>query len=497
MAAGRYEEAVELAGDRSHRLPLARAGEGRPRGILAVVHGVPEGAAYLEEVDLPGSSNRLPGVTQDGLVRGRQWAQFRAPEQPTLGERARRETVLRARKRVQDLELTLPELRTASVRARQIVSAIVAGLAGASQIQELTAKQQRALTFLQDQRERAAKAARELAANGPELGRLRAEVKTKRDLRVNAEARQADLEPRVQMHNAQVRELEDELTRRPLTPEQTALDELPSIEALEHELDKVVLPRLKEFTDEERSPLAPIQRDDQARAVAEAEDYLAGRDEIVKRTEVELERARARYDEHIRQTIRALNHFFKEVCEQAGMEGEVKLEPSSAIEGEWSLDVRVAHTPGEPKRPYQSRDHSGGQRAKISIMLLLAAMSIDGSADLLIMDEHIAHLDSQNIDYVAEAMAALKGKVQFLLATPTNAEAGRLTWCDHQLAFLPRPTGEPYSPPIRLFTHMSGPERSDKPQLVVDGADSEGQRRRDQDQGRRASTPTESGSAGS
>jgi hypothetical protein len=82
-------------------------------------------------------------------------------------------------------------------------------------------------------------------------------------------------------------------------------------------------------------------------------------------------------------------------------------------------------------------------------------MSIEGSADLLIMDEHIAHLDSQNIDYVAEVMSALKGKVQFLLATPTNAEAGRLTWCDHQLAFLPRPKGEPYSPSVRLFTRLA------------------------------------------
>jgi chromosome segregation ATPase len=376
--------------------------------------------------------------------------------------------------RAEELDRALPELRKASAQARMRASDIAAGLAAAPRINELTAARERAATALKAQREHAAAVTRELAKSGPELGRLREEVKAKRDLRTNAENRRADLEPRVQTQSAQIRAVEEELARQPLTPEQAALGDLPPIEALEHELEQVVLPRLDDFSDEERSRLAPIQRDDQALAVSEAEEYLAGRDKVVKQAEDELERARKRYDEHIRQTMQALNRSFKEICEQAGMEGEIKLEPSPSVEGEWSLDVRVAHTPGEPKRPYQSREHSGGQRAKISILLLLAAMSIEGSADLLIMDEHIAHLDSQNIDYVAEVMAALKGKVQFLLATPTNAEAGRLTWCDHQLAFLPRPMGEPYSPPIRLFTRLPQPERPGEPQPALDGVSGNG-----------------------
>src|SRR6266542_39237 len=76
------------------------------------------------------------------------------------------------------------------------------------------------------------------------------------------------------------------------------------------------------------------------------------------------------------------------------------------------------------------------------------------AAGLLIMDEHIAHLDSTNIDHVAALMHALGGRVQFVLATPTNAESLRLSWCDLQLAFLPRDPGRAYSPPIRLLSRL-------------------------------------------
>jgi ABC-type nitrate/sulfonate/bicarbonate transport system ATPase subunit len=113
--------------------------------------------------------------------------------------------------------------------------------------------------------------------------------------------------------------------------------------------------------------------------------------------------------------------------------------------------VLVAHRTGERKRSYRDPVHSGGQRAKIAILLLLATMSSAGTADLLLMDEHIAHLDSTNIDHLAELMHALDERVQFLLATPTNAESLRLSWCDLQLAFLPRDPGQPFNPPIRIL----------------------------------------------
>ncbi|HEV2871262.1 MAG TPA: hypothetical protein VG409_07540, partial [Actinomycetota bacterium] len=137
----------------------------------------------------------------------------------------------------------------------------------------------------------------------------------------------------------------------------------------------------------------------------------------------------------------------------AGAEGELRLLAGDRPE-EYGVDVLVAHRATERRRSYRDAAHSGGQRATIAILLLLATMGTAEAADLLIMDEHIAHLDSTNIDHVAALMHALADRVQFVLATPTNAESLRLSWCDLQLAFLPRDPGRAYSPPIRLLSRL-------------------------------------------
>lgn len=200
--------------------------------------------------------------------------------------------------------------------------------------------------------------------------------------------------------------------------------------------------------------------EEQRERVDEVEVLIADRENELDGVTDQVERAKRRYDEHIRQTVTLLNRSFREICEQAGMEGELELKPSSTHEDEFALDVRVAHLAGDPKLSYQSHRHSGGQKAKISILLLLAAMSSEGAADLLIIDEHSAHLDSQNIDYVGEVMRALRNRVQFILALPSNAEARRLAWADQQFVLLPRKAGEPYAPRLRVITRI--PEQGDR-----------------------------------
>jgi chromosome segregation ATPase len=184
---------------------------------------------------------------------------------------------------------------------------------------------------------------------------------------------------------------------------------------------------------------------------------VADRVDVLEGMVEQVERAKRRYDEHINQTVQNLNRAFKEICAQAGMEGELDRRPSLNQEDEWALDVRVAHRQGEPKLSYQHHKHSGGQKAKISILLLLAAMSAEGAADLLIVDEHSAHLDSENIDYVGEVMRALRERVQFILALPATAEARRIEWSDQQFAILPRQSGEAYAPPMQLIARMPQP----------------------------------------
>src|SRR5262249_8818370 len=204
--------------------------------------------------------------------------------------------------------------------------------------------------------------------------------------------------------------------------------------------------------------LVLVHRENQERTVKAAEELLEGRRSDLEAVEREVDRAKERYERHIREVVNLLGRRFREICAQAQLEGEIAIVPS-AVEGEWGIDVKVAHVPGDPKRSYRSRAHSTGQKAKISILLLLAAMSLEGAADLLIMDEHSAHLDSRNIEHVAAAMKALSSRVQFILATPTNDEAKRLHWADHQLGFYPRVAGEAFAPPVVLMTRQPEDKR--------------------------------------
>jgi chromosome segregation ATPase len=415
---------------------------------------------------------RGEGVDRSGVVRGRSWAAARAPERAVLGSRARENLLHATEARLAELTGDIPPLATAARSRRAEAEALGRGLAAAAVIDDARQIWQAADGTRQDAVAAMTRASDELAEILPRLGEEESELARRREQR-DALSRQGD-ERRRDWEGAErrVAGFEEELRMRALTHEQETLGELPTIDALRHELE-LLATRLAGFSEEERSELLLAEREEQAQIVAEIEELLAGKREVLERVELEVETARERYEGHVRQTVHALSRCFRDVCAQAGMEGELKLVPSS-IEGESALDVRVAHQPGEPKRSYKSGKHSGGEKAKISLLLLLAAMSVEGAADLLIMDEHSAHLDSRNIDAVAELMEALKSRVQFILATPTNAEAGRLTWCDEQLAFFPRPAGEAYAPPIRLFTRL--PEPDERPhgepqlELVSDGA---------------------------
>ena len=137
-----------------------------------------------------------------------------------------------------------------------------------------------------------------------------------------------------------------------------------------------------------------VRRSNQARTVDEVNKLVADRKQDLDAVEVEVDRARDRYERHIREVITLLARRFREVCQQAQMEGDIEIVPGIG-DSEFGIDVKVAYVPGDPKRSYRSSSHSTGQKAKISILLLLAAMGLEGAADLLIIDEHSAHLDAR------------------------------------------------------------------------------------------------------
>jgi predicted ABC-type transport system involved in lysophospholipase L1 biosynthesis ATPase subunit len=452
VAPEHFDAAVMLAFERGHRLPIARAGDGAPTGALSGARGLPGAGAYLQEISIP--VDRTPGVTRDGLVRGQHWAAWRRPEQPILGENARRTALQAAQARLEELRVQLPDADHTRARARQRADSLRAGLEAARRLPGLSDE----LGAAAGERAQTAAAARELeeqvSGHSETRGQLSTELLSLREQRASNERQLEQSRRRLATYDQQVADAEDAIA--PLTAEQEAVEDVASEEALVRERD-----RLREDLDDEaryppevRSEMILVEREDHARRVEEIRGLLEGRERDLHEVLEEVERARERYTQHIRQVIALVGQRFRELCGRAGMEGLLQLVPSAEIEGELGLDLKVAHVHGERMLSARHPHHSGGQRVKMAILLLLASMGVEGATDLLIMDEHSAHLDSRNIDHVADLMNQLKDQVQFILAMPSHAEALRLAWCDHQLAFYLRSGDELYAPPVRLLTRL-------------------------------------------
>jgi chromosome segregation ATPase len=290
------------------------------------------------------------------------------------------------------------------------------------------------------------------------LGAANAELALARQRQNEIEIRLAARLPELAELDGRVAGLETELAGRPLAAEQRALldaGDLPGTESVQRDIDWLggQVEDDERFPPEVRDPQLVTGRERQAEAVEEANQLAERRKHELDEQLERVEAARRRFEEGVREVVQRLSGEFARICQTAGAEGELRLLAGDLPE-EYGVDVLVAHRATERRRSYRDAAHSGGQRATIAILLLLATMGTAEAADLLIMDEHIAHLDSTNIDHVAGLMHALADRVQFVLATPTNAESLRLSWCDLQLAFLPRDPGRAYSPPIRLLSRL-------------------------------------------
>lgn len=209
------------------------------------------------------------------------------------------------------------------------------------------------------------------------------------------------------------------------------------------------------YPDDVRDPIILSQCDAEEDRLASVEKLIEDKSAEMDRRATLVQNARANYDEHIRAVVRELKARFVDTCLIAGIVGDIKLVPGD-VPDEYGVDVLVSHKPGENPVSYQDDSHSGGQGTKISILLLLAAMSLGRTADLLIVDEHKAHLDGANNSQIVEIMRNLGTKVQFVLSAPTNAKDvdQEADWCDVQVAFLPRQPGEAFSPPVRLMSRL-------------------------------------------
>jgi chromosome segregation ATPase len=470
-----FREATAMAAESGYRWPIVRSGAGDPAGTLSRVHAPAELGLLLERSDAlaaldAGQAHGLasrghPAVTADGMRYTDGLVRLTAPERPVLGQLARERHLAAVHaelNRLSDeataLDARIPDLRAAWHKALKSLEAA----RELSDHNDATSQTERTLAEARAQRPELVELERELAAQLRKLdeqrGSIGAELGMAGNMQAEVQGRLAKELPELSQLDSKLAELQTELESHRLSPEQEAVLEggdLPGTESLLRDVEWLTgqVADLDRFPESVREPRILTDRDIQASVVEEAARTTEERRVELDRQQRRVDDSRTRFDELVREVAGRIGLEFARICEMAGWKGELLLIPADRPD-DYGLDVLVAQRPGERLRSYRDAAHSGGQRATIAIVLLLATMGAADAADLLIMDEHIAHLDSTNIDHVAALMHALGGRVQFVLATPTNAESLRLAWCDLQLAFLPRDPGRPYSPAIRLLSRL-------------------------------------------
>ena len=493
VAPSEFRRTVIAAREAEYSYPIACAGSGHPAAVLAGARGPEEVLALLADLDVEsvpdvgGPGNGQRGAGADGFFHLPSLAQLRAPATPRIGGAARAarlaeierrlplaqeerdglaRTVVDAAEQLRDLDEALrlqPEL--------DILRGVAERLAGRAEQAQLARDEAEALHSERSKR------ADELS---PTVGRRCAEVEQLEKQIAQAFSELASFQnqlPGRRQAAGVAQAVADAFT---LTEAQRAAAEDTEKLGTTSDLERGCQRAERKVNDEERYPLEIRteqvlgQRDEQREIVNHAEAALSGVGKDMEGLRAEMDRAREAYDANVNATIRLLDTKFRDVCASAGVVGELRRVAGEG-RGEYGLDVLAAHKPGEKPISYQRKNfHSGGQTVKIAILLLLAAMSMgdEGSAEMLIMDEPIAHMSVENADQIAEVIVSLKDKAQFILAMPTNAETLRVDWAEWQISLFGRKPGQARSEPPQILSSLDVDleARFRSPQLVMQTA---------------------------
>lgn len=191
-----------------------------------------------------------------------------------------------------------------------------------------------------------------------------------------------------------------------------------------------------------------------SRRIAHAEQILGEHDELVERLLDALGQAEDIWRDEVSGLLETLGGRFHELARAAGMDGELAFTRDGS--GEWRIDILIAEHPGRPRKSYfRDGDLSGGWKAKVGLILMLAALTGgSGRFPLVILDEHAAALDEDRIAEIGAVMQMLASHdgLQFCLGLPTRRAHERLAWASQQIGFLAPAAGATHAPAPLMIT---------------------------------------------
>ena len=207
-------------------------------------------------------------------------------------------------------------------------------------------------------------------------------------------------------------------------------------------------------------PPAPRSRDSEgelaaAESMLEAEtselDVRAG---TLEEARGQLTAARGAYEQAVQRALSGAADRFAGICRDAGLDGRM-----SVGEGPDGPQVMIsaAESPGEELRPLwgSQASLSGGWRATVVVLALLACLDAEQALPALLLDEVGASLDETRLGALGQAFARLAERrgLQTLMTLPTNALSDVVaSFAAQQVGYLRPLAGEPLAPPPHVVS---------------------------------------------
>jgi chromosome segregation ATPase len=179
--------------------------------------------------------------------------------------------------------------------------------------------------------------------------------------------------------------------------------------------------RTADFTDDERDPMLPLNSQRQTQEVAAVEDRLANLAQAIEKTREAADRAHHDYQRMTRLIFRDYFARLGRDAEQLGFRVDGEL--VNADTGRFRCEVRVGIDEKSPVH-YASPDLSGGQKAALSILMAMTAVSLESDgAGFFLVDEPFSASDVYKINELGDFLA--RTKAQYLVSMPTSSDVAQ------------------------------------------------------------------------
>jgi hypothetical protein len=239
----------------------------------------------------------------------------------------------------------------------------------------------------------------------------------------------------------------------PHTATRAVIEEGHSLSILKAQLAELVV-NAGAFTEDERDPMLPINHQRQSSEVAAVEERLKKLADSMERTRQAAERAHHDYQQATRLIFRGYFARLKADADQLGyrIEGELVNNEN----GRFKCEMRVG-IEQKSSVSYASPDLSGGQKAALSILMAMTAVSLDSAegSGFFLVDEPFSASDVYKINELGEFLA--RTKAQYLISMPTSSDVAQCgdwlsaTWTSTKSPGGFDAAGRPVlAPPIKL-----------------------------------------------